>query len=132
MTGLDMRSDNSLNYSGQFGGLTARAHWSFGNGVFGNGESPGSIRANAGYGASLDYSHSNFGIVIAYDQYNPTAVPLGDSGIGNFRKAAIAGGYNLGQIRISGGYRWGKNDYSDGTTALRDDFLWAGINYQVW
>ncbi len=131
LTGLNLRNDNSLNYSGQFGALTARAHWSFGNGVFGSGESPGEIRANAGYGASLDYSPGSFGIVVAYDQFYPTATALGDTGIGDFRKAAIAASYNFGPVRLSGGYRWGKNDYSNGATALRDDFFWAGVNYQA-
>ncbi|WER50777.1 porin [Cupriavidus sp. WKF15] len=131
MTGLNFRSDNTVSYEGQFGALTARANWTFGNGVFGSGETPGSIRANAGYGAALDYSGGDFGVTVAYDQYNPTASTLGDPGIGKFRKAAIAAGYNLGQIRIFGGYRWGKNDYSNGATAYRDDFLWAGVNYQA-
>lgn len=131
MIGLNFRADNSVNYVGQFGGLTVRANWSFGNGLFGSGETPGQFRANTSYGAALDYSNGPIGVAIAYDQYNPTATALGDQGVGKFRKAAIAGGYDFGAVRLSGGYRWGKNDYSNGATALRDDFFWAGVNYKA-
>ncbi|WP_454740129.1 porin [Cupriavidus necator] len=131
MVGLNLRADNSVNYVGQFGALTARANWSFGNGLFGSGETPGQLRANTSYGAALDYSSGPFGVTVAYDQYNPTATVLGDSDIGKFRKAAIAGGYDFGAVRVTGGYRWGKNDYSNGATALRDDFFWAGVNYKA-
>lgn len=131
MTGLDLRSDNSVNYSGQFGAFTARANWTFGNGVFGSGETPGQFRANSGHGVAFDYSPNNFGIAVAYDQYNPTYTPLGDLGIGKSRKAAIAAKYSFGAFLLSGGYRWEKNDFSNGSTALHDDFFWAGVNYQV-
>lgn len=39
--GLNFRSDNTAKYTGVFGPVTAIAHWSFGNGVAGNGEVPG-------------------------------------------------------------------------------------------
>lgn len=39
--GLDFRSDNTAKYTGNFGPITATAHWSFGNGVAGAGEVPG-------------------------------------------------------------------------------------------
>nr|WP_315597303.1 porin [uncultured Cupriavidus sp.] len=131
MTGSNLRNDNSVNYVIQKGAVTARAHWSFGNGVLGAGETPGQFRANAGYGAAFEYAPGDFGVAIAYDQFYPTATALGDTGVGNFRKAAIAAGYNFGPFRLSGGYRWGRNEYSDGSVALRDDFYWLGLNYQV-
>ncbi|QGS33468.1 porin (plasmid) [Cupriavidus metallidurans] len=131
LLGMNLRNDNSVNYVIQRGSIGARLHWTFGNGVFGAGETPGEIRANAGYGASLEYSAGEFGASIAYDQFYPTLTTLGDNGIGNFRKAAIGAGYNLGKFRFSGGYRWGRNEFSNGSVALRDDFLWFGVNYQV-
>lgn len=131
LIGMNLRNDNSLNYLIERGAISARAHWTFGNGVFGAGETPGQFRANAGYGASLEYSPGNFGMSVAYDQFYPTLTALGDTGIGNFRKAAIAAGYNMGPIRLSGGYRWGRNEFSNGSVAFRDDFLWFGINYQA-
>ncbi|GAB7545163.1 porin [Cupriavidus sp. 8B] len=132
MTGLAYRSDNVVNYSGKFGPVAARAHYSFGNGVYGPGETPGNARANTGYGAALDYSNGPFGVVIAYDQFNPTLPPpFADSGIGRFRKAALAGGYNIGAFRLTAGYRWGKDEFSNGVVAMRDDLFWAGVGYQA-
>ncbi|KJK24622.1 membrane protein [Burkholderiaceae bacterium 16] len=127
--GLNFRSDNTAKYTGVFGPVTAIAHWSFGNGVAGNGEVPGQFRRDTGYGAGAAYAAGPFGVTVAYDQYNPTLSAAGDTG--TFKKAAVAGSYAFGAAKIMGGYRWGQSKAQNGTALLRDNYYWIGANYQV-
>lgn len=131
MTGLNFRSDNTIKYTGLFGPVTIIAHWSFGNGVGGPGEVPGDARRDTGYGAGVSYLSENLGATLLYDQYNPSLINAGDSGIGRYRKAAVAASYKVGRIKIIAGYRWGENSFSNGTDSLRDNLLWLGANYQA-
>ena len=131
MTGLNFRSDNVAKYTGAFGGITAIAHWSFGNGVFGAGEVPGQFKRDSGYGAGLTYGGNAFGAALAYDAYNPSLAPFGDTGYGNSKKLAAAVSYLVGPTKLMAGYRWGRTDFSNSATLIRDDLWWAGINYQV-
>ncbi|WP_042887965.1 porin [Cupriavidus necator] len=128
-TGLNHRSDNTVKYSGQFGGVTAFAHWSFGNGVAGGGEVPGQFRRDTGYGASLGYASGPFGVAVVYDQYSPTLNAAGATG--DFKKAGAAASYSFGAAKVMGGYRWGRNADASGVTLLRDNFYWLGGTYQV-
>ncbi|MBY4899328.1 porin [Cupriavidus sp. AU9028] len=127
--GLNFRSDNTAKYTAKFGGVTAIAHWSFGNGVAGGGEVPGQFRRDTGYGAALAYAAGPFGATIAYDQYNPTLTAGGDTG--TFRKVGAAASYAFGPAKVMGGYRWGQNKNAADSTILRDDYYWAGLNYQA-
>jgi len=127
--GFSSRSDNMAKYAGQFGAVTAIAHWSFGNGVFGAGETPGQFRRDSGYGAALNYLGESFGIGIAHDQYSPTLATIGD--IGNFRRTGIAGSYATGPLKFVGGYRWGLDKTGSGAPLWRDNFYWIGTNYQA-
>lgn len=128
-TGLNFRSDNVAKYTGQFGGLSALAHWSFGNGVAGSGEVPGQFRRDTGYGGALAYATGPVAATIAYDQYNPTLDAAG--GTGTVKKAAVAASYSFGSAKVTGGYRWGRNTSPTTATILRDDYYWIGGNYQV-
>jgi len=127
--GLDFRSDNTAKYTGNFGPITATAHWSFGNGVAGSGEIPGQFRRDTGYGGAVNYSAGAFGAALAYGQFNPTLTAAG--GTGTFKKAGVAASYAVGPAKIMGGYRWGKNNGADGATLLRDDYYWIGANYDA-
>jgi len=127
--GFSSRSDNMAKYSARFGAVTAIAHWSFGNGVFGAGETPGQFRRDSGYGAALNYLGESFGIGIAHDQYSPTLATTGD--IGNFRRTGIAGSYANGPLKFVGGYRWGLDKAGSGAPLWRDNFYWVGTNYQA-
>jgi len=127
--GFSSRSDNMAKYSARFGAVTAIAHWSFGNGVFGAGETPGQFRRDSGYGAALNYLGDTFGIGIAHDQYSPTLATTGD--IGNFRRTGIAGSYSTGPLKFVGGYRWGLDKTGSGAPLWRDNFYWVGTNYQA-
>jgi len=126
--GADYRSDNVVKYAGVFGPLTAVAHWTFGNGVSGNGEVPGQFRRDSGYGSFLTYASGPVAATAGYTQYNPTVTQAGDTG--SFKKAAVAASYTFNsRAKLVAGYRWGQNKMADGSILLRDDFYWAGANY---
>lgn len=127
--GFSARSDNVIKYAARFGAVTAAAHWSFGNGVFGPGEAPGQFRRDSGYGAAMNYLGPSFGMGIGYDQYSPTLPEPG--GIGNFRRAAIAGSYTTGPIKFTGGYRWGLDKAGSDSTLWHDNFYWVSASYQA-
>ncbi|KHK55816.1 membrane protein [Ralstonia sp. A12] len=139
LTGLNFRSDNMAVYAGTFGPLTAQLHWTFGNGASsvnpsggGSGEVAGQFRRDSGYGAGVAYAAGPIGATVVYDQYNPS-VSLGGGafGTGTVRKAAVAASYTYGPTKMMAGYRWGQNKNADSSLALRDDYYWAGVNYQA-
>jgi len=142
IAGQNFRENNTIEYAAAAGPFTAIAHWSFGAGVSlpptspfapqvmvgGNGEVPGNFRADTGYGAALMYLGDAFGIAVDYDQYNPSI----GLGVGANKRIAVAGSYSFDeQTKVMGGYRWGENTAQNGNTLLRDDFFWAGANYQM-
>ncbi|TDF63184.1 porin [Cupriavidus sp. L7L] len=133
LEGSNLRSDNTAKYVGVFGGLTAEAHWSFGNGVAGAGEVPGQFRRDTGYGAGLAWAGGPFGVAVVYDQSNPSI----SSGTGTFigtgtnKRAAVAASYSAGPATIMGGYKWGRNENAAGAETFRDNYYWVGTNYQV-
>ncbi|MBB3009891.1 porin [Cupriavidus alkaliphilus] len=136
--GPNYREDNMLKYTGSFGPIMATAHYSFGTGLGsiagmplangGNGETPGNLRDNTAWGAGVAYLANGFGAALGYDQWNPAAV-AGQPGKAS--KAAGALSYATGLVKVMAGYRWGSADAGDGTTLLRDDYYWAGANYQL-
>ncbi|AOY94702.1 hypothetical protein BKK79_22655 [Cupriavidus sp. USMAA2-4] len=128
--GLNYRSDNVVKYVGSFGGLTANAYWSFGNGAAGAGEVAGQFRRDTGYGGALSYAEGSFGATAVYDQYNPT-LSATTGATGSFRKFAVAASYEAGPAKIMGGYRWGLNKSATDAILLRDDYYWVGINYKA-
>ncbi|CAG2160414.1 porin [Cupriavidus numazuensis] len=133
LEGSQLRSDNTVKYTGVFGPVTAEAHWSFGNGVAGTGENPGQFRRDTGYGGALTYASGPVGIVLVYDQANPSLTGTGGGfvGTGTNKRAAIAGSYAAGPATVMAGYRWQRNENSAGREIFRDDFYWLGLNYRV-
>ncbi|QYY33932.1 porin (plasmid) [Cupriavidus pinatubonensis] len=137
--GGNYREDNTIKYAGQFGPLSAWAHWSFGVGltqpqvaagvpaVGGNGEVPGQFRRDSAYGAAAMYTVGPFAGTIGYDQWNPSI----GTGNGSVKKASAAASYTVGLAKIMGGYRWGQSKNAADTEVLRDDYYWIGANYQA-
>ena len=128
--GTNFRSDNTAKYTGKFGPVTAIAHWSFGNGVAGGGEVPGQFRRDTGYGGAVAYAAGPLGVAISYDQSNPTVANTGGD-TATFRKAGAAASYAFGPAKLMAGYRWGQNKAPNDATIYRDDYYWAGANYQA-
>ncbi len=137
--GLNYREDNMVKYTGQFGPLQAVAHFSFGTGVAvqnaaivltngGAGEVPGHFSDNTGYGGSLMYLNGGLGFSIAADEWRPAAVTGQPGKMSKYGAAAL---YNTGPFKFTVGYRYNKGEFSNGATLLRDDYWWAGVNYQA-
>ena len=138
-TGANFREDNTVKYTGQFGPVTALAHWSFGVGtalpatvgvatpIGGNGEVPGAFRRDTAYGTGIAYAAGGLGLMAGYDQWNPTI----GTGNGTLKKAVFAASYSIGAAKVMGGYRWGQNKNATDTVNQRDDYYWIGANYQV-
>lgn len=136
MAGLNYREDNMVKYSGTFGPINVATHYSFGVGAPAIGlspitapsETPGHASDNAGWGASLTYLDGTFGATVFFDQWNP-ALTTGQAG--RSRKAGAAASYTTGPLKFMAGYRWANLDFANGATFLRDDYYWAGVNYQA-
>ena len=111
-----------------------RGHWSFGNGALGAGEAPGQFRRDSGYGLGASYIAGPLGVGVAYDQYNPSLNGAGGA-TGTIRKAAVAASYSFGSaIKVMAGYRWVRPRLAGLASAVsqyRDDYYWAGVNYQA-
>lgn len=138
IVGTNYRSDNVVKYSGTFGGLTATAHYSFGTGVpvigltpllnGGAGESPGSARDNAGWGAGINYFSGPLGLALFYDEWNPTMV---SGQQGKNRRGGAAASYQTGPAKFMAGYRYAKMSFPNGATLAEDNFWWIGAIYSV-
>ncbi|AQV94449.1 porin [Cupriavidus necator] len=136
--GVNYRSDNTVKYSGNFGPLSASAHFTFGAGAGvvgftslangGAGETPGNFRDNTGYGASLTYLDGNVGATLVYDEWRPTAT-TGQPG--TTRKFGSAVSYEIGAVKAFAGYRWNRSSFGNGNTFVRDDYWWTGVNLRV-
>ncbi|CAG2154921.1 Outer membrane porin protein [Cupriavidus yeoncheonensis] len=138
--GVNYRQSNMAKYTGNFGGLQAVAHYSFGTAssvqaagtgqALGGGETPGSIKDNNAWGASLAYFGSGVGVGIAYDEWHP-APSTTPGNTGRERKAGIGVSYTTGPLKVMGGYRYRDSAFNTGATLIRDDYWFAGVNYQA-
>ncbi len=130
--------DNAVKYTAAAGPVTVRVHYSFGAGLSrfgltpvagqGAGETPGHARDNTAYGAGLTYLGAGLGLTATYDQWNPAAVA---GSTGTSKKAALAASYAIGRTKLMAGYRWGQNKDASDSTLVRDNFWWAGANYDA-
>ncbi|MCY1225838.1 Gram-negative porin [compost metagenome] len=138
--GANYRQSNMAKYTATFGGLQAAAHYSFGAGTalqaagtnqpLGAGEVPGSIKDNNSWGASLAYYSNGFGVGVGYDEWHPApAATPGNTG--RERKAGIGMSYTTGPLKVTGGYRYRNSEFNTDATLLRDDYWFAGVNYQA-
>lgn len=138
--GLNYRQANMAKYTGTFGPLQVGAHYSFGTGSslqaagtgqpLGAGEAPGSLKDNNAWGTSLAYFSNGFGLGLAYDEWHPAAATT--PGVtGRERKIGIGMSYTTGPLKVTGGYRYRNSEFSTGASLLRDDYWFAGVNYQA-
>lgn len=138
--GLNYRQSNMAKYTANFGSVQAVAHYSFGTNAslqaagtgqpLGQGETPGSMKDNNAWGTSVTYFSNGFGVGLAYDEWHPApAATPGDTG--RERKAGIGMSYTTGPLKLTGGYRYRDSRFSNGATLIRDDYWFAGVNYQV-
>jgi len=123
--GMGSRADNSLKYSGNFGGLTASALYSFGyDTVNGIGEKAGDSKLGREYAASLGYAAGPFSVGGVYDFYQPETAH--DTKI---QRASLAGTYAFGPAKVYAGYRWLQSSVTGDSVA--SSLYWAGLGYKV-
>uniref|UniRef100_UPI003F496519 porin n=1 Tax=Cupriavidus yeoncheonensis TaxID=1462994 RepID=UPI003F496519 len=140
LLGPNFREDNTVKYKGVFGPVSASAHWSFGTGLVvpqaspllgaggGSGEVPGQFRRDSAYGVGVNYFSGKVGVGVGYDQFNPTY----GTDTGTFKNAAVSASYFIADtLKVIGGYRWGQNRGPGGRLIKRDNFYWAGAQYQA-
>lgn len=123
------RADNSLKYTGKYGGLTASALYSTGYDMtavpgFGAGEIPGDYKSGRQYAASLRYTAGPLDLGLVYDLRQP-------NGLLKDQRAALAASYAVGPAKVYAGYRW-ENLTGLGHGAFhRSNIYWLGMGYQV-
>lgn len=136
--GMGSRADNSIKYSGTFGGLTVSALYSFGYGgkvkrADGStfvvpGEVPGDADQGSLYSAGLNYAAGPFAIGAVYER----AQLASDDTFGYdtvTQRAALAASYAVGPAKIYGGYRWAQ--LKDGGSHTDSNLGWLGLGYQA-
>ena len=115
-TEFQSRADNSIKYTGTFGGLTGSLLYSTGtntgaaaasalNAPYGNnaGEVPGNYHLGREYSASLIYNGGPFSIGAIYDETN---VGIATADGAKIRRASAAGSYAFGPAKVFAGYRY--------------------------
>jgi predicted porin len=132
------RADNSIKYTGTFGGWTASALYSFGvdSTVTNGSEVPGEWQIGRMMSASVRYANGPLSVGTIYEETNigtTTAAP--DARI---RRASVAGTYQFGALQAIGGYRWAKAydgaalpGAVGGLINQTSNYYWAGVNYRV-
>ncbi|WP_061960090.1 porin [Cupriavidus pauculus] len=131
------RADNTVKYVGTFGGVTAKAMYSFGaDSTRANAsEIPGSPKIGREMGGSLTYTGSNWEVVAAYDDINTgttTATPDATT-----RRAVVGGNFVVGNATIFAGYRWAKGydgaalPGAPAASSQRSNQYWTGVRYQI-
>ncbi|KDP86509.1 membrane protein [Cupriavidus sp. SK-3] len=136
--GFTSRADNSVKYAGTFGGLTARALYSFGSNTGGGsfGEVPGSPKIGQEYSAGLTYAVGPFAVGGIYDETNLGLAATGALTGAKIRRASLAGSYAFGPAKMYAGYRWAMA--LDGATLPGNlgannvsNLYWLGVGYQL-
>lgn len=121
------RIDNTLKYTGNFGGFTGTAFYSFGRNQ--DGEVPGNSRVSRNIGAGLNYTSGAVGAGVAYDQFQGNTVATQ----GQSAKRIMAGAsYDFGSLKLFGAYRWLDDEIvAAGTAPIRADVYWLGASYKA-
>lgn len=151
--GFSSRADNSVKYTGTFGGLTASLLYSTGANTVGSasafqgvsGEVPGSYKTGREYSASLIYNGGPFSIGAIFDETNlgnPT-IPGVNTASAKVQRASVAGTYAFGPAKVFAGYRYahalqgailpgGVTTFNGTTTnATVSNLYWLGAGYQL-
>jgi len=114
------RADNSIKYTGKFGGLSAAALYSFG--YNNNGEVAGQWRRGREMSGGLGYAAGPFAVSAVYDHRNPTESS-------RVQRATVGGTYAVGPAKLYAGYRWAQ--LIEGKAGSRANLWWAGASYQA-
>ncbi|SOZ19474.1 porin [Cupriavidus taiwanensis] len=132
------RADNTIKYTGTFGGLVASAMYSFGaeSGTANGSEVPGEPKLGREYGFRLSYSSGPFSVGAAYDDVNTGTVTANPDA--KTRRAVLAGTYELSPVKVFAGYRWAKaydgallTGAIPGQANQGSNLWWTGVTWQA-
>ncbi len=132
------RADNTVKYTGTFGGLVASAMYSFGaeSGTVNGSEVPGNPKLGREYGFRLSYDSGPFSIGGAYDEINTGTVTVNPDA--KTRRAVLTGTYEFAPVKAFFGYRWAKaydGALLPGAVAgagnQASNLWWAGLLWQA-
>lgn len=115
------RLDNDIQYTGTFGGVTARAEYALG-------EVAGSTGNNSTQAIGASYAGGPFSVGAAYTAGKRGATPAtADQTLKNW---TVGGAYATGPFRVAAGYADAKQDIAAGTDVGTKDW-WLGGSYSI-
>jgi predicted porin len=132
------RSDNSIAYTGKFGGLTIGATYSFGRDAAGpagpsatncGGQVPGDYRECKQFTGMLAYEGANYGVAGSYDQMRGgqgASAPLTSSAFTDTHTVVDAY-YRFAQAKL--GVGWVHRIVDAAAASMRSDLYFGGVNY---
>jgi predicted porin len=121
------RPDNAVKYTGNFGGVTATAFYSFGRNL--DGEVPGNAKVSRNVGGGVSYTGGPFGIGIAYDQFQGSTIATQDQ---SAKRVAAGASYDFRVVKAFVGYRNLKDEIvAVGTPSVRSDLYWTGLTFDA-
>jgi len=150
------RADNSIKYTGTFGGLTAALLYSTGANTVGtaatayqglSGEVPGSYKTGREYSVSLIYNGGPFAVGAVFDETNlgnPVVAGV-NTASAKVQRASVAGSYAFGPAKVFAGYRYAHGlqgailpgaipaggSTAGGSSVNVSNLYWLGLGYQL-
>jgi predicted porin len=132
------RVDNSVRYTGKFGGLTAEAMYSTRYDTGYGSEVPGAELTGRFFSGALTYATGPIAASVSYEQRNGNTVATNTA---TERRATAAASYVLGSLKGFVGYRYLRADnaflpadpilVANGSQASSASMYWAGAQYRV-
>jgi predicted porin len=113
------RDNNSMQYYGTFGGVTARAEYALG-------EQAGSASNGSVQALGATYAAGPLSLGAAYTQRND----LAGAGLDN-KHWTVGGAYAFGPARVSVGYTDQKQDEAGAAADTKTKWSWVGASYAV-
>lgn len=123
--GLSTRSSNVIRYDGKANGFK------FG-GMYGFGNAPGSLRADALYGLAVGYESGPFALVTTFDRRHGAGDTVSPADRIDYTQGIHAGiSYRFGAAKVMVGYRDYRRAFTTGASPLHSTMAWLGGSYQV-
>lgn len=119
IVGLNFRENNVAKYYADIGGLSVRAHYSFGG-------TAGAFSSGAAWGAGFDYTFGIVSVAAAFDDVNGT-IP----NVTHFHRYATAVMATPGRATLMAGFEHANGNVTTPGVVRRFDFYWVGARYQV-
>jgi predicted porin len=123
------RTDNNIQYTGTFGGITGRAEYSLGERAGG-----GSGGSHAAVGATYSNGPLSFGGAYTARKPNLATANQLSSGINNFQDNkhwTVGGAFTFGAARVAAGYAQENQDLASGSGDSSRKDAWIGGSFDI-